>query len=166
MFVRVGNIGMRSVGSLSLGTAALCLGLVTAIAAQQPAPKSTIARARRPVAATKPAVSHPSQHLLPPHPRGGLQRPRQEVLRRLSQRSQQGSRRQPHARVVRHREGRPGSRRRRAHDPQAAGEHDAAAGHAASRARRLPEFHSRARDAPSMRTRRRIRIPAAARSRA
>jgi hypothetical protein len=49
---------MRSaVGTISLGTAVLCLGLVTALAAQQPAPKSAPAT---PVAgATKPAVSHP-----------------------------------------------------------------------------------------------------------
>jgi hypothetical protein len=49
---------MKSAGSISLGTAVLCLGLVTAIAAQQPAPKSTSA-AKPVVAATKPAVSHP-----------------------------------------------------------------------------------------------------------
>jgi len=58
MHVRVGNIVMRSAGTLSLGTAMLCLGLVTAIAAQQPAPKSPSAPS--PVAATKPAVSHPA----------------------------------------------------------------------------------------------------------
>ena len=76
----------------------------------------------------------------------GLQRPRQALLRRLPQRSQQGSRRQPDARVVRHREGRRARRRRRADDPQAAGEHDAAAGHAASRRRDLSAAHRRARD--------------------
>src|SRR6186997_977398 len=58
MHVRVGNIVMRSAGTLSLGTAMLCLGLVTAIGAQQPAPKSPSAPS--PVAATKPAVSHPT----------------------------------------------------------------------------------------------------------
>ena len=49
---------MRSVGSISLGTAALCLCLVSVIAAQQPATKST-APAKPAVATTKPAVSHP-----------------------------------------------------------------------------------------------------------
>ena len=48
---------MRSAGSISLGTAVLCLGLVTAIAAQQPAAKSPSA-AKPAAAATKPAVSH------------------------------------------------------------------------------------------------------------
>ena len=47
---------MRSAGTISLGTAVLCLGLVTALAAQQPAPKS--APAKPAVAATTPAVSH------------------------------------------------------------------------------------------------------------
>jgi hypothetical protein len=46
---------MRSVGSISLGTAALCLGLVSVIAAQQPATKSPAPA--KPAAAT-PAVSH------------------------------------------------------------------------------------------------------------
>src|SRR6187402_2228668 len=61
MFVRVGNTGMKSAGSLSLGTAALCLGLVSAIAAQAPAPKSQSPAAAKPpaVQATTPAVSHP-----------------------------------------------------------------------------------------------------------
>ena len=58
MHVRVGNIVMRSAGTLSLGTAMLCLGLVTAIAAQQPAPKSPSAPS--PVATAKPAISHPT----------------------------------------------------------------------------------------------------------
>src|SRR5687767_9607427 len=49
---------MTSARSISLGTAALCLGLVSVIAAQQPAPKSPAA-AKPVVAATKPAVSHP-----------------------------------------------------------------------------------------------------------
>src|SRR4029453_18145970 len=62
MYVRVGNTGKKSAGSLSLGTAALCLGLVTAIAAQTPAPKSQSPSAAKPpaVQATKPAVSHPA----------------------------------------------------------------------------------------------------------
>ncbi len=38
---------MRSAGSISLGTAVLCLGLVTAIAAQQPAPKTSAAKPAR-----------------------------------------------------------------------------------------------------------------------
>jgi len=54
----VGIAGMTSAGSLSLGTAALCLGLVTAIAAQAPAPKSqTPVPAKPAAAAAKPAVS-------------------------------------------------------------------------------------------------------------
>ncbi len=48
---------MRSAGSLSLGTAVWCLGLVTVIAAQQPAPKSPSV-AKPAVVATRPAVSH------------------------------------------------------------------------------------------------------------
>ena len=49
---------MTSAGSLSLGTAALCLGLVTAIAAQAPAPKSQSPVPAKPAAAAaKPAVS-------------------------------------------------------------------------------------------------------------
>ncbi len=48
---------MKSVGSISLGTAVVCLGLVTALAAQQPAPAAPSAPARG-VAAAKPAVSH------------------------------------------------------------------------------------------------------------
>jgi hypothetical protein len=50
---------MRSAGSISLGTAMLCLGLVTVIAAQQPAPKTTPAPKPAAVQA-KPAVSHPA----------------------------------------------------------------------------------------------------------
>jgi hypothetical protein len=55
---------MKSAGSISLGTAMLCLGLVTAIAAQQPssAKASEGKPARTPstaVQASKPAVSHP-----------------------------------------------------------------------------------------------------------
>ena len=50
---------MRSAGSISLGTAVLCLGLVTAIAAQQPAAPKLTPSAPKPVApVTKPAVSH------------------------------------------------------------------------------------------------------------
>src|SRR5678815_1012461 len=58
---------MRSAGSISLGTAMLCLGLVTAIAAQ--APSSAKAPEGKPAAKTssapvaaqaKPAVSHPA----------------------------------------------------------------------------------------------------------
>ena len=48
---------MKSVGSISLGTIALCLGLVTVIAAQAPATK-TPAPTARPTAAPAPAVSH------------------------------------------------------------------------------------------------------------
>ena len=57
---------MNSVGSISLGTAVVCLGLVTALAAQQPAPKPASAPARTPAAApaaaqkaaVKPVASH------------------------------------------------------------------------------------------------------------
>ena len=61
MFVRVaGNTGMKSARSLSLGTAALCLGLVTAIAGQAPAPKTPSPASAKPATvAAKPAVSHP-----------------------------------------------------------------------------------------------------------
>ena len=56
---------MKSAGRISLGTVAACLGLVTVIAAQQPATKtpstSTPATAKpSPVAAAKPAASHPT----------------------------------------------------------------------------------------------------------
>ncbi len=47
---------MRSVGSISLGTAALCLGLVSVIAAQQPS--SAKATEGKPAPSTRPAVSH------------------------------------------------------------------------------------------------------------
>src|SRR6188472_3471979 len=47
---------MRSAGIISLSSATMVLGLVTALAAQQPAPKAP--SAAPPVAATKPAVSH------------------------------------------------------------------------------------------------------------
>ena len=51
---------MKSARSLSLGTAALCLGLVTAIAAQAPAPKSQSPAPAKPAAVVaKPVVSHP-----------------------------------------------------------------------------------------------------------
>src|SRR5688572_7218229 len=73
MLVRVGNSWMKSARSISLGTAALCLGLVTMMAAQQPsaqgkpfdsaqgkpAPKSPPSASKPVVATTKPAVSHP-----------------------------------------------------------------------------------------------------------
>ncbi len=51
---------MKSVGSISLGTAVVCLGLVAVIAGQQPAPKS-VAVTGAAAAAPKqtPAVSHP-----------------------------------------------------------------------------------------------------------
>src|SRR5688572_5374355 len=63
---------MNSVGSISLGTTVVCLGLVTALAAQQPAPKpstpvpattaapnqSTDKPTQGTVAAMKPAASH------------------------------------------------------------------------------------------------------------
>ena len=48
---------MKSVGSISLGTAVVCLGLITALAAQQPAPAAPSAPARS-AAPAKPAVSH------------------------------------------------------------------------------------------------------------
>ena len=48
---------MKSVGSISLGTAIVCLGLVTALAAQQPAPKAAPSAPVR-TAASTPAVSH------------------------------------------------------------------------------------------------------------
>ena len=48
---------MKSVGSISLGTAVMCLGLFTALAAQQPAPTAPPSAPTR-IAATKPAVSH------------------------------------------------------------------------------------------------------------
>ena len=55
---------MKSAGTISLGTAVVCLGLVTALAAQQPAPKAAPAPARTaqttPSAPAKPAVSHPA----------------------------------------------------------------------------------------------------------
>ena len=48
---------MRSVGSISIGTALLCFGLVTIITAQQPAPpKAATAPAK---AAIAPQASHP-----------------------------------------------------------------------------------------------------------
>ena len=64
---------MKSVGSISLGTAVVCLGLVTALAAQQPAPKTPVSTPSKPAApqqaapkpapavapaAIKPATSH------------------------------------------------------------------------------------------------------------
>ncbi|HEX8028485.1 MAG TPA: DUF1595 domain-containing protein, partial [Vicinamibacterales bacterium] len=49
---------MRSAGFISLSSATMVVGLVTVLAAQQPAPKSPSAAA--PVAPTKPAVSHPA----------------------------------------------------------------------------------------------------------
>ena len=49
---------MMSAGSISFGTAVLCLGLVTAIAAQQPAPKAPSSAPKPVAAAPKPAVSH------------------------------------------------------------------------------------------------------------
>src|SRR5687767_3319954 len=48
---------MKSVGSISLGTAVACLGLVSVIGAQQPAPKAPAAAPTRP-AITKPVASH------------------------------------------------------------------------------------------------------------
>jgi len=50
---------MKSVGSISLGTALVCLGLVTVIAAQQPVSPPAAAPARPTPAQAKPAVSHP-----------------------------------------------------------------------------------------------------------
>src|SRR5262245_33380556 len=58
---------MRSAGTISLGTAALCLGLVTALAAQQPSsakaaesrPAQSPATSKPAVATATPAVSHP-----------------------------------------------------------------------------------------------------------
>jgi hypothetical protein len=50
---------MRSAGVFSLGTVSAVLGLVTALTAQQPAPKTAPARPAVP-AVTKPAVSHPT----------------------------------------------------------------------------------------------------------
>jgi mono/diheme cytochrome c family protein len=49
---------MKSVGSISLGTAVVCLGLFTVLAAQQPAATAPPAAPARTAAATKPAVSH------------------------------------------------------------------------------------------------------------
>jgi mono/diheme cytochrome c family protein len=49
---------MKSVGSISLGTAVVCLGLVTVLAAQQPAPTAPPSAPTRTPAAAKPAVSH------------------------------------------------------------------------------------------------------------
>jgi mono/diheme cytochrome c family protein len=49
---------MKSVGSISLGTAVVCLGLFTVLAAQQPAPTAPPSAPARPAVATKPAVSH------------------------------------------------------------------------------------------------------------
>ena len=57
---------MKSVGSITLGTAIVCLGLVVAIAGQQPAPKATTSskgatvgkQGSVPTTAAKPAVSH------------------------------------------------------------------------------------------------------------
>jgi hypothetical protein len=54
---------MKSAGRISLGTAIACLGLVTVIAAQQPAtktPATTAATKPSAVAPAKPAVSHPA----------------------------------------------------------------------------------------------------------
>lgn len=50
---------MKSVGSISLGTGVLCLGLVSVIAAQQPAPGSTRTAPSTAAAQARPAVSHP-----------------------------------------------------------------------------------------------------------
>src|SRR4029079_9447249 len=57
----VGEFVMRSAGSISLGTAMLCLGLVTVIAAQQPSSgKAAEGKPAAPPSAAqaKPAVSH------------------------------------------------------------------------------------------------------------
>jgi hypothetical protein len=56
---------MKSVGSITLGTAVVCLGLVVALAGQQPAPKTVTSvptTTAKPAAApvSKPAVSHPA----------------------------------------------------------------------------------------------------------
>jgi hypothetical protein len=49
---------MKSVGSISISTAALCFGLFTVLAAQQPAPTAPPSAPTRTPAATKPAVAH------------------------------------------------------------------------------------------------------------
>jgi mono/diheme cytochrome c family protein len=49
---------MKSVGSISLGTAVVCLGLFTVLAAQQPAVTAPPSAPARTAAATKPVVSH------------------------------------------------------------------------------------------------------------
>jgi len=59
---------MKSVGSITLGTAFVCLGLVVALAGQQPAPKapaatrgtpgSVPATVGKPATTSKPVVSH------------------------------------------------------------------------------------------------------------
>ncbi len=51
---------MNSVGSISLGTAALCLGLVTALAAQQPAPTSTASAPIRPATKQPATIDKPA----------------------------------------------------------------------------------------------------------
>src|SRR5688572_26778339 len=49
---------MNSVGSISLGTTMVCLGLVTALAAQQPAPKTPASAPAKTAPITKPVASH------------------------------------------------------------------------------------------------------------
>ena len=49
---------MKNVGSISLGTAFVCLGLVTALAAQQPAPKASVPAPAK-TAAPSPAIEKP-----------------------------------------------------------------------------------------------------------
>jgi hypothetical protein len=70
IFARLVGSLMRSAGSISLGTAVLCLGLVTAIAAQQPSSaKATEGKPARTstsaVQTAKPAVSHDTPKTAP-----------------------------------------------------------------------------------------------------
>ena len=93
---------MKSVGSITLGTAFVCLGLVVALAGQQPAPKATAsapgATASKPAPAAKPATSHDSPQAshaaqaraASPSARR-TERAREALLRRLPQRSRQGT---------------------------------------------------------------------------
>src|SRR5688572_20377841 len=53
-----GDFGMKSVGSASVGTAIVCLGLVTALAAQQPASKAPVPAPAK-TAAPSPTIEKP-----------------------------------------------------------------------------------------------------------
>ena len=90
-----------------------------------------------------------------------------QVLRHLSQRSQQEQRGRPVARQLRRGEGRSrraGRRSRGEDDPQAARRHDAAAGRAPARGAGARRASPRRSKRGSIRPRRSIRIPAAVRS--